>query len=77
MFLKHSFSSRRMSPRGSPRQSCTGQEKLAATQGLKDVVYKAGKKIPSRGVVLCAKAIILPAKAGWMGLPQEPVSPFH
>lgn len=65
--LNNSFSNRRMSPRGSPRQSCAGQKELAATQGLKDVVYKAGKKSPP--MVWCSvprPSSFQPRRAGWV-----------
>lgn len=67
VFLNNSFSSRRMSPRGSPRQSCAGQKKLAVTQGLKDVVYKAGKKSPP--MVQCSvprPSSFQPRQDGWV-----------
>lgn len=67
VFLNNSLSNQRMSPRGSPRQSCVGQKKLAATQGLKDRVYKAGKKSPP--VARCSvprPSSFQPRRAGWV-----------
>lgn len=67
VFLNNSLSSRRMSPRGSPRQSRIGQKKLAATQRLKDGAYKAGKKSPP--VARCSvprPSSFQPKRAGWV-----------
>lgn len=67
VFFNDSLSNWRMSPRGSPRQSCIGQKKLAVTQGLKDGVYKARKKSPP--VAQCCvprPSSFQPRQAGWV-----------